>query len=156
LQSGILSRAPDNAIHYQKEIMQAFSEAQSGIGRSLQEYIQQLGTHVATGASAPLQDAQAQAKDVMLNPVTSMFSVWESAFKEVAALAKKNMMNAEAVIENAADRSREQAAGYATAMTEAATSGSPTGARNSGIVIEDSDAGDKRSGTSSSGGGKKK
>ena len=48
----------------------------------------------ANGASAPLQNMPEQAADNVFNPVTSMFSVWESAFKEVAALAQKNMMSA--------------------------------------------------------------
>src|SRR5256885_1747749 len=34
---------PDNAVNYQKEILRIFAEMQNNIGRSVQEYVQQLG-----------------------------------------------------------------------------------------------------------------
>ena len=87
---------------------------QNELGRSLQDYVEQLGTNAATSAAAPLEAAQEQANDAVFNPMTSMFSVWESAFKEVAALAKKNMMAARSAVDEAAGKAAETVDTYAS------------------------------------------
>lgn len=125
LQSSFFTRHPDDAVNYQKEIMRIFAEMQNELGRSLQDYVEQLGTNTATSAAAPLEAAQEQANDAVFNPMTSMFSVWESAFKEVAALAKKNMMAARSAVDEAAGKAAEAVDTYsntaATPIHEAAT-----------------------------------
>ncbi|HJV80189.1 phasin family protein [Noviherbaspirillum sp.] len=122
LQSGFLSRNPDEAMNYQKEIMRIFAEMQNEIGRSMQDYLEQVGSHATSTATAPLETAQDQANDAAFNPMTSMFSVWESAFKEVADLAKKNMMAARSTAENAARRTMQSAGNYANVANVAAGS----------------------------------
>lgn len=114
-QSSLLSRNPDDAVNYQKEIMRIFAEMQNEIGRSMQDYIEQLGSNTVTNTAVPLGVSQAQANDAVFNPMTSMFSVWESAFKEVAELAKKNMVAARSAIDNAATKTREGADTIVTA-----------------------------------------
>ena len=107
LQSGMLMRTPDDSVNYQKEMMRIFAEMQSEIGRSLQDCFEQLGTQAAGTAGTPLRAAQQQNNDAMFNPMTSMFSVWESAFKEVAALAKKNMTAARSSVDETASRTAQ-------------------------------------------------
>lgn len=155
LQSSLLTRNPDDAMNYQKEIMRIFAEMQNEIGKSMQDYIEQLGTNAATSATSPLNAAQEQANDAVFNPMTSMFSVWESAFKEVAELAKKNMVVARSAIDNAASKARESAdtvaAASAGAMrdTAASTTDTTTGmasnvAKSAATVAEDAGLDEKR------------
>lgn len=132
-QSSFFSRNPDDAVNYQKEIMRIFAEMQNEIGRSMQDYIEQLGTSAATNATAPLNIAPGQANDAVFNPMTSMFSVWESAFKEVAELAKKNMVAAKSAIDSAATKARE---GADTLVTMAGSS-----ARDTATTVADTAAG---------------
>jgi hypothetical protein len=115
LQSKLLSRGPDDTMNYQKEVMRIFAEMQNDISRSLQDYIERLGTNAAAGGALRLETAQKQASDAMYNPVTSVFSVWESAFKEAAALAKKNMAGTRSAIEDATNRTLDTAAALTAA-----------------------------------------
>ncbi|MGE5651861.1 MAG: phasin family protein [Bacillota bacterium] len=132
-QSSFFSRNPDDTMNYQKEIMRIFAEMQNEIGRSMQDYIQQLGANTPANAAAPLAMTQAQANDAVFNPMTSMFSVWESAFKEVAELAKKNMVAARSAIDSAATKAREGAETLATATG--------TGVRDMAATVADTTAG---------------
>jgi hypothetical protein len=115
LQSKLLSRSPDDTMNYQKEVMRVFAEMQNDISKSLQDYVEQLGTNATLGAAAPLETAQKQANDAVYNPVTSVFSVWETAFKEAAALAKKNMEGTRSVFEDASSRAIDNAAAFTRA-----------------------------------------
>jgi hypothetical protein len=65
-----------------------------------------------------MESSQQQANDAVYSPVTSVFSVWESAFKEAAALAKQNMAGAQAAIDSSASRTVEGA----SALSDAASS----------------------------------
>ena len=115
LQSTFFSRRPESAVSYQKEIMRIFAEIQNEIGRSMQDYAEKFGTNVANNATAPLKAVQEQTNDTVFNPMTGMFSVWESAFKEVASLANRNMAEARSGYESAANAATTatQAAGRA-------------------------------------------
>jgi|GEM_PF-1144268 len=117
LQSNLFSRNPDDAMNYQKEIVRIVAEMQNEISRSMQEYMDEIRSGAATNATRPLQAAQSQANDAVFNPMTSMFSVWESAFKEVAELAKKNMVAARGAVEQAAGRSAQDMSTYVETMT---------------------------------------
>lgn len=121
LQSNFLSRSPDDAMNYQKEVMRIFAEMQNDIGKSLHEYVEQLGTNAATAATntaMPMDAVRGHANDAVYNPVVSMFSVWESAFKEVAELAKKNMVAAHSQVEEAASRTMDTAARFTTTASD--------------------------------------
>jgi len=118
LQSNFLSRGQNGAVSEQKEIMRIIAEMQNEISRSYQECIEQMGSHAASNVTRPLQAGQEQASDGAFNPVTSMFSVWESAFKEVAELAKRNMMAARSTMESTASKTQQGAANYANATAD--------------------------------------
>lgn len=168
LQSNLFSRNPDDAMSYQKEIVRIMAEMQNEITRSMQDYMEQIRSNATTSATRPLQAAQTQANDTVFNPMTSMFSVWESAFKEVAELAKKNMVAARGAVEQAAGRSAQQMTSYvdaaAGAYQDAAASGMDQAAmaatqmsRAAAAAAAEADAtDDKRGSQSTTGGGKKK
>lgn len=151
LQSNLLSRTPDEALNYQKEIMRICAEMQNEIGRSLHDYIDQLSAGAASTQSiTPMQAMQAKTRDAMFNPVSSMFSVWESAFKEATALTKKNMSAAQTTMEDAATKAMENASNFtmaaANGMSDAAnvaTRGAATGSTIAGRSMTGDD-GDKR------------
>jgi hypothetical protein len=152
LQSGLLSRNPDETVNYQQEIMRIYAEMQSDIGKSLQEYIRQLGTSASAETMQPAEPVKGRVTEDMFNPVSSMFSVWESAFKEVAALARKNMTTARSAVEEAAGRAMEGAANYANAVSETAAAQSDVA--KSSIIVDADATEEKRNGVS--GGGKRK
>jgi hypothetical protein len=109
MQSSLL--APNDAVNCQQEIMRIFAEMQNEIGRSLQEYAEQIGGHAASSA-APVEEVREKASETALNPIAGMFSVWESAFKEATALARKNMDAAQSAMEDAASKAMESAGGF--------------------------------------------
>jgi hypothetical protein len=160
LQSKLLTRNPDDTMNYQKELMRIFAEMQNDISKSLQDYIEQLGSNAAAGGALPTGGTPRQVNDAVYNPVTSVFSVWESAFKEAAALARKNMAGARTAIDDANRSAAENAASMAgvagDAMQDAAAtasrlvgSGSLAGKGGSGGDGEDSasDGGGRPSGS---------
>lgn len=152
LQSTLFAQRPDSAMSYQKEVMRVLAEVQNEIGRSMQDYIEQWGTTFASSATTPIKAVQEQASDTAFNPMTGMFSIWESAFREVASLANKNIAAARSSFESvakAASGAAQQAAGAATqaaSMTAGAASGVET--RGSGE--------EKKVQSGSAGGGKRK
>jgi len=160
LQSNMLARNPEENVNYQKEVMQIIAEMQNELGRSMQNYIEQLGTNVAATSRGPLEPAQGRANEAMFNPMTSMFSVWESAFKEVAALAKRNMTAARSAIDETAGRTMRGAEVYAaTALNTARETANlaADSARAAGKSVVEEGAGDeKRASSHSHGGGSKR
>jgi len=162
LQSSLLSRNPDEAVSYQKEIVRIVAEMQNEITRSMQDYIDELRTNATNSATRPIEAAQAQANDAVFNPMTSMFSVWESAFKEVAELAKKNMVAARGAVEEASSRTAQHAATYANTTASAAHHAVSTmdqvasAARSSATTPDGEAGGDDKRVITPSGTGKKK
>lgn len=118
LQAGFFAPNPEGAVNYQKEIMRIVAEMQNEFGRSMQDYIEQIRTSTTATTVKPLENVQSQAND-MFNPVSSMFSVWESAFKEVAQLARKNMMVAQGAGADVISGTTQQAGHYAEAAADA-------------------------------------
>lgn len=164
LQSTLFSGNRTNAVEYQKELMRIFAEMQNEIGRSWQDYIQQMRTQATatSNAAKPLDAVQSRTNDTMFNPMTSMFSVWESTFKGVTDLARKNMTTARAMADDVAGRVVQQATNYADASAataqdaaRAAADAASTAAASAAKVL-DTEGGDNKRGTSSSSSGKKK
>jgi hypothetical protein len=126
---------PENAVNYQKEILQVFAEMQNDIGRSIQQYVDQIGNSASETASRGTDQAQ-RFSEGALNPMTGMFSVWQSAFNEVAALANRNMQAARSNFENAASSAANAATQAATsaidAEEEATTASSSSHRRSAG------------------------
>jgi len=123
LQSKFFSPQPDNAIGYQKEMMRIFAEIQNEVGKSMQDIMEKFGTNVTSNASAPLRAAQGQAGDMGFNPLAGMFSMWESAFKEVTSLANRNMNVVRHTYEDAANAATTAAQATAAAAVQSANSG---------------------------------
>jgi phasin family protein len=133
LQTSLLKRNAGEAVNYQAEIIRIVTDIQNEIGESMQDYIEQMGAQAANAPSKAAQTAKAQQRQAgdaianpmasmtnmasmmnpmasmtnpmasMTNPMTSMLSVWESAFKEVTALAAKNMSMARSTTERTVD-----------------------------------------------------
>ena len=163
LQSSLFTRNPDDAMNYQKEIVRIVAEMQNEIGRSMQEYMEEVRSGATTSATRPLQAAQTQANDALFNPMTSMFSVWESAFKEVAEMAKKNMVAARGAVEQATGKSAHEMTSYVDAMTgtiqDTFNRTMDQGARGAATVAAEAEAAatsDDRRGGQPSGSGRKR
>lgn len=119
LQTTFMSRRPDTAVNYQREIVQIFADIQNEIGKSMQYYMEQFGATMTTSVPATsLRNGQSEGQDSgrTFNPVTGIFSVWETAFREVASMANRNMATARSSFENAASATADatQRAGSAT------------------------------------------
>jgi hypothetical protein len=100
LQSQFFSQTPKNAVICQKEIMRIFAEVQNEMSQSLRDYMGQLGTSSAASDQGSIKDIRRSTSESgFVNPITGMFSVWESAFKEVASLADKNLHMARSSVE---------------------------------------------------------
>jgi hypothetical protein len=141
-QSGWLSRNPDETVNYQQEILRIYAEMQNDIGKSLQEYIEQLGANASASTRQSTETTQARTNDAVFNPMTNMFSIWESAFKEVASLAKRNMTTVRSSVEDAAG-TVGGASNYATAVSDI-TAKAQSDAENQSIIISADTPGDKR------------
>lgn len=155
-QLGLAQHSPDDAMSYQKEIMRIFADMQNEIGRSLQGYVQQFSAN-ATGASTkPLYAGMEQANDTVFNPMTSMFSVWETAFKDVAALARKNMAAVRTATDEAAAVGQQSASHYTDAAsatlrsaTDNVANAATTGRSAVSATAEESSSASDRKGASS-------
>lgn len=165
LQASLFSRNRNTAADYQKEIMRIFAEMQNEIGRSWQDYIQQMRTQAASNSTRPIEAAQARANDTVFDPMTSMFSVWESAFKEVADLARKNMGAARTVAGDTAGKTLQDVGNYAdvaaasaedTARNAADVAASAAAALKTSETDSTSEKAGASSGTTSGSIGKKK
>jgi len=101
LQSNYFSHRPESAVNYQKEMMRIFSEIQNELGQSMQDCVEKFGENVANRTLNPLRAMQERVDETLFSPITSMLSVWESAFNEVASLANRNISVARSSYENA-------------------------------------------------------
>jgi hypothetical protein len=108
LQNGILNR-PDNAAHYAHEVMQAVAAMQSDISQSMQRYVEQMREQARAptllSARGAVQ-AETSPDTGQFNPMAGMFSMWQTAMNEVAAMANQNMETARSNIESATNLTR--------------------------------------------------
>lgn len=97
---------PEKNMHYQQEILSAVAEIQAEIGKSVQNYMERFGQSAAGKLSDSVQTyankESGNQNQGMFNPVTSMFSVWERAFRDVTSLTNKNLASANKAAENGA------------------------------------------------------
>ena len=97
---------PEKNMHYQQEILSAVAEIQAEIGKSVQNYMERFGQSTAGKLSDGVQTyankESGNQSQGMFNPVTSMFSVWERAFRDVTSLTNKNLSTANKAAENCA------------------------------------------------------
>ena len=97
---------PEKNMQYQQEILSAVAEIQAEIGKSVQNYMERFGQSTAGKLSDGVQTyankESGNQSQAMFNPVTSMFSVWERAFRDVTSLTNKNLATANKAAENGA------------------------------------------------------
>lgn len=97
---------PEKNMHYQQEILSAVAEIQAEIGKSVQNYMERFGQNAAAklsdGAQTYANKESSHQENNFFNPVTSMFSVWERAFRDVTSLTNKNLATANKAAENGA------------------------------------------------------
>lgn len=137
LHSTYLSRRPDNAMNCQRELFRVMVEIQSEFGKSAQYYLEQLGGAMLPGRQAA---TAATADDGTANPVSGMFDVWQSAFREATAMASRNMDALRANAERAASGLRDGASGVAAQAEEAVAAGSDAAADAMAAGLEESAA----------------
>ena len=97
---------PEKNMHYQQEILSAVAEIQAEMGKSVQNYMERFGQNAAGKISEATQTyankESSHQENSLFNPVTSMFSVWERAFRDVTSLTNKNLATAQKSAENGA------------------------------------------------------
>ncbi len=97
---------PEKNMHYQQEILSAVAEIQAEMGKSVQNYMERFGQNAAgklsEGAQTYANKESSHQENSLFNPVTSMFSVWERAFRDVTSLTNKNLATAQKSAENGA------------------------------------------------------
>ena len=95
---------PEKNMQYQQEILSAVAEIQAEIGKSVQNYMERFGQSTAGKLSDGVQTyankESGNQSQGMFNPVTSIFSVWERAFRDVTSLTNKNLATANKAAEN--------------------------------------------------------
>jgi len=121
-QSSFLSQRPDRAMEYQRELMRALVELQTELGNSMRQYLEQWNGTLADGAAAAEDTANDQAREIV-NPVTSMFSFWESAMREATSMANRNLQAARDGLETAADAAQSTFTAGAQAAEEMTDTG---------------------------------
>lgn len=134
LQATYLSRRPDNAVNYQREMAQIFADIQNEIGKSMQYYMEQVGSTISSNAASTTRARpQAQPNGNTFDPVTGIFSAWETAFREVASMANRNLAVARSSLEKMASATVEAAQrGNGAAVDDATFAADATGARAKG------------------------
>lgn len=128
LQVSIAGR-PEKTIHCQQQIMAALVEMQAEFGKSVREYMDRVSINAAHQTAEAGEQVSAGAgaqSDAMLNPFTSMMSVWEQAFREASRMASQNMMVARSGVENAANAAREAVTRSMEASAAATNGHAPT------------------------------
>lgn len=127
-QAKFFSQRPDRAMNYQREVIQVFAEVQAELGKSVRNYMEQIGS-IGNGAASEFgseveKDAPTAAD--VYNPLTGIFSVWQSAFREAASAANRNMEVARSTLENVVNTVQEnafEAGDTGDETTEAMTAG---------------------------------
>ncbi len=116
LQSTFFSRTPDQMVKVQQELMRIVSEAQEQLKGTMGEY-----ASVFNGAGMPVAMPIAMAPETTEaltgnGALTSMYSVWDKAFKDVIAMANRTVEAVQSSAQNgaqAADTHAEQPAARA-------------------------------------------
>jgi len=144
LQSRMMARNSNQATEYQRELVRIVVEMQSEIGQSMQEYVEQCRTQAVDGIKTPFAGLSASpatgaaadnATASNTNPMTSMFSVWENAFKDMTTLAQRNMGAAVSSINSVSKTASDAATSLSSAATSAATAGTPTTASAPEVLV---------------------
>lgn len=99
-----LAHRPEQSIHCQQQIMSAFAEMQAEFGKSIQNYMQRFSQTALERATEIERTGETSTEGegkALSNPVASMVSMWEKAFREAATMASRNLGAARGPIETA-------------------------------------------------------
>lgn len=121
-QAKYFSQRPERAMDYQREMIRVFTEVQSELGKSMRNYMEQLGGGAMTEFATALEP-EGRADQPVFTPMSGMFSAWQSAMREAAAVANRNMETARNTFENAAHAAYEQADDAIDETAEAMSAG---------------------------------
>ena len=113
MQSSLIVHRSDSAVNLQKEMVRMFAEIQNEMGKSFKETIEKLSGGFTRGSSASAKNGTEKAGDTIFNPLTGMFAIWDSVFREMAALATKNMNTARSSYEHLAEEVSQATMGVA-------------------------------------------
>lgn len=106
LAENLVRRSSGEAMNYQAEIMRVVAEMQTEFGKSMQGYIEQVASQPSRAPGRGTESATSTptgAGGAVPNPMTSMLSMWETAFKEATAMATRNMAAARSNVQRTAD-----------------------------------------------------
>ena len=109
---------PTGVMPYQQEIMRIFAEMQNEIGRAMKKYLEKIRNSMSHTATAPFKEAQQRTTDTVVNPMTGVFSMWESAFREVTAMADKNIAAGQSALDATTTAAREATAKVVENITD--------------------------------------
>lgn len=116
LQTGFLPSSEDTFTS-QREIFQIFTEMQNEIGISMQQYAEQLGAAAAANAASLFGSVPGMTDgNQKNNPASGVFSAWESAFRDAAALANRNLDAVRSNLVNAASNVAESVSAAGSAV----------------------------------------
>ncbi|HEY4542801.1 MAG TPA: phasin family protein [Noviherbaspirillum sp.] len=135
----LLQRNSNGAVNYQAEIIRVIAEMQGEMGKSIQQYIEDISTQT-TGQTEGGESAAGATSADMTNPMMNMFSMWESAFRDATSMASRSMNAAR----DNMGRAAESAAGYtrsAMRAGEQAAEGAADAVRRTGEAAESTSTG---------------
>jgi len=108
-----LAHRPERTIHCQQQIMSAFAEMQAEFGKSIQNYMERFSQTAIARAGEIERTGETTtegAGSALFNPVSSMLSMWENAFREATTMANRNIVAARSSMETAAAAASEAVA----------------------------------------------
>ncbi|MEO6351841.1 MAG: phasin family protein [Burkholderiaceae bacterium] len=95
LQSSFLSHTPDYVAKCQKDILQICQEMQNKLGKTMEQYFEHTSNVPLMPISMmPLTMPGKKGNGDLMGPMTDMFNVWSSTFKEASTLATHNLETA--------------------------------------------------------------
>ncbi|TCS35747.1 phasin family protein [Paucimonas lemoignei] len=122
VQAKFFSQRPDRAMNYQRELVRVFTEVQAELGNSMRTYMEQIGSIGNGAASEFASEAERDAPTAadIYSPMTGIFSVWQSAFREAASAANRNMEVARSTFENVVNTVQDNAGEVVDTVDETA------------------------------------
>ena len=108
-----LAHRPERTIQCQQQIMSAFAEMQAEFGKSIQNYMERFSQTAISRTGEIERTGETSTKEAgnaMFNPMSSMMSMWENAFREATTMANRNLVAARTTMETAASAASEAVA----------------------------------------------
>jgi len=107
-QAKYLTQRQERAMDCQRELIRVFTEVQSDLGKATRNFMQQLGSGAIPDFSAALEPKR-ELEPAAYNPLTGMFTAWQSVFREATSVANRNIEAARTTLEDVANTAFSQA-----------------------------------------------